>query len=119
MLVFRLEVDRTILREVTCAARSTLQSNGHDRNGWGNALEKTAEELKAAPYADVHVDEAGNILGLLYGPHERIGVTYYVRAEQCQCEAYATSADEHDLTSPPQRRPCRHRGNLRLIGGRK
>jgi hypothetical protein len=76
MLIFRLELDRAALREVTMEARATLYASGQDRTGWGNALEKADEELKVEPFVDVHVDEQGSILGLLYPPHERMGVTY-------------------------------------------
>ena len=91
MLIFRLELDKAALREVTREARATLHANGQDRNGWGNALEKADEELKVEPFVDVHVDEQGTILGLLYPPQERIGVTYYVEADRCQCEAFIGS----------------------------
>jgi hypothetical protein len=115
MLIFRLELDRAALREVTMEARATLHESGQDRAGWGNALEKADEELKVEPFVEVHVDEQGNILGLLYPPFERIGVTYYVQADRCQCEAWAAPSDLADADSPPQRRPCRHRAKLRLV----
>jgi hypothetical protein len=103
------------VREVTRAARATWPASGQDRAGWGNALEKADEELKVEAFADVHVDEEGTILGLLYPPHERIGVTYYVQTDRCQCEAFAAPSDPADPHSPPQKRPCRHRAKLRLI----
>ena len=115
MLIFRLELDKATLREVAREARATLHANGQDRNGWGNALEKADEELKVEPFVDVHIDEEGTILGLLYPPHERIGVTYYVEADRCQCEAWTSPNDPDDPDSPPQKRPCRHRAKLRLI----
>ena len=115
MLIFRLELDKAALREVTREARATLHANGQDRNGWGNALEKADEELKVEPFVDVHVDEQGTILGLLYPPYERIGVTYYVQSDRCQCEAFTAPSDPDDPHSPPQKRPCRHRAKLRLI----
>lgn len=115
MLIFRLELDKAALRKVTREARATLHANGQDRTGWGNALEKADEELKVEPFADVHVDEDGTILGLLYPPYERIGVTYYVEADRCQCEAFTSPSDPDDPDSPPQKRPCRHRAKLRLI----
>lgn len=115
MLIFRLELDKAALREVTREARATLHANGQDRTGWGNALEKADEELKVEPFVDVHVDEEGTILGLLYPPYERIGVTYYVEADRCQCEAFTSPSDPDDPDSPPQKRPCRHRAKLRLI----
>ena len=115
MLIFRLELDKAVLRNVARDARATLHASGQDRTGWGNALEKADEELKVAPFADVHVDEDGTILGLLYPPHERIGVTYYVQAERCQCEAFTSPSDPYDPESLPQKRPCRHRAKLRLI----
>ena len=115
MLIFRLELDKATLREITREARATLHANGQDRTGWGNALEKADEELKVEPFADVHVDEQGMILGLLYPPHERIGVTYYVQTDRCQCEAFTSPSDPDDPHSPPQKRPCRHRAKLRLI----
>jgi hypothetical protein len=115
MLIFRLELDRVALREVTREARATLHASGQDRTGWGNALEKADEELKVECFVDVHVDEQGSILGLLYPPHERIGVTYYVQTGGCQCEAWTSPSDPADPDSPPQKRPCRHRAKLRLV----
>ena len=115
MLIFRLELDKATLREITREARATLHANGQDRNGWGNALEKADEELKVEPFVDVHVDEQGTILGLLYPPYERIGVTYYVQGDRCQCEAFTAPSDPDDPESPSQKRPCRHRAKLRLI----
>jgi hypothetical protein len=110
-----LELDRAALREVTHEARARLHASGQDRAGWGNALEKADEELKVEPFVDVHVDEQGSILGLLYPPFERIGVTYYVQADRCQCEAWASPSDPADPESPSQKRPCRHRAKLRLV----
>jgi hypothetical protein len=115
MLIFRLELDRAALREVTMEARARLHASGQDRTGWGNALEKADEELKVTPFVDVHVDEQGNILGLIYPPHERVGVTYYVQADRCQCEAFTSPSDPADPDSAPQKRPCRHRAKLRLV----
>jgi hypothetical protein len=115
MLIFRLELDRAALREVTREARARLHANGQDRTGWGNALEKADEELKVEPFVDVHVDEQGSILGLLYPPHERIGVTYYVQSDRCQCEAFTSPSDPNDPDSAAQKRPCRHRAKLRLV----
>jgi hypothetical protein len=115
MLIFRLELDRAALREVMREARSTLYASGQDRTGWGNALEKADEELKVESFVDVHVDEQGNILGLIYSPHERIGVTYYVQTGGCQCEAWTSPSNPADPDRPPQKRPCRHRAKLRLV----
>jgi hypothetical protein len=92
MLIFRLELDRAALREVAREARARLHARGQDRTGWGNAFEKADEELKVEPF----VDEQGNILGLLYPPFERIGVTYYVQADRCQCEAWTSPGDPDD-----------------------
>ena len=113
LIIFRIEVDKATLRLVADEARQIIKQ--HEQWAWGNALEKADEELRVEPFVDVHVDEQGTILGLIYPPHERIGVTYYVQVDRCQCEAWTEPKNPDDPNSPPQKKPCRHRAKLRLI----
>ena len=109
-----IQIDQTVLKQVLDEARERIKAT--EQWGWGNALEKAAEELRDEPAVEVEVEEEPEqALALIYPPHERIGVTYYVQSDRCQCEAFIAPSDPDDPESPPQKRPCRHRAKLRLI----
>ena len=83
--------------------------------GWRNALEKAGDELLRQPQAEVELDESGKIVALIYRPQDRIGVTYRVCEDACQCESWNAPSDPADPNSPPAHKPCRHRAKLRLV----
>jgi len=97
-----IQIDQTVLKQVLDEARERIKAT--EQWGWGNALEKAAEELRDEPAVEVEVEEEPEqALALIYPPHERVGVTYRCTAATCQCEAHA------------DRKPCRHRAKVRLV----